>query len=231
MDEKYIWPLIGVALGWLLTLIAANLKDRADNKRKIGNLLAKLIIIQDQVSTMIVVAEQVKDGANGWEDYENLRKSITDRHFLEPSSHIDSLRSAIDDVSGLYPLEALHLHRLVDMLLKNKNASLSTMSKYPELYIRAISAYEVALDACKAALEKGIRNLAAKHSLITYARVLKKSWLRAHRHQKIDAFTSKFSGELWADFKRLSEHEESLQSPTDQATTSSKSKAAPHVEG
>lgn len=198
MDEKYVWPLVGVALGWALALFSTVLKDRAERRQKIGVLVSKLLHIHSQLLTLQQVTETFKDNAENWEEYEPMRKRLTQRHFLEPESHVASLRDTIDELSGLYPVEARSLHNLVDMLLKNKSTSLQASSKNRDLYIRMLSMYEVGLYGAEKMLRESVRRYARRHGVLTYGAVLME--LRRRKgatYKKNVEFAEKFSAEMW----------------------------------
>ena len=203
MDEKYIWPLVGVALGWLLSLVATSLKDRAEKKRAIGCLIAKLLVVHEQLQVLIAVSENFKDHVDGWEEYERMRKGVADRHFLEPASHLDSLRTAIDEIAGLYPIEALSLHGLIDILLKNKTASLVAMSQSKDLYVRGISVYEVALEASKSQIDKAIRRFARRHGWTTYLKLQLKYRESALNRKRAHGFLSRFSADSFSELNQF----------------------------
>jgi len=204
VDERYVWSLVGVALGWALSLFSTVLKDRAERRQKIGVLVSKLLHIHSQLLTLQQVTETFKDNAENWEEYEPMRKRLTQRHFLEPESHVESLRDTIDEVSGLYPVEARSLHNIVDMLLKNKSTSLEASSKSIDLYIRMLSAYEVSLHGAEMMLRKSVRKYARRHGLLTYGAVLLE--LRRRKgatYEKNMEFAEKFSAEMWDAIRNL----------------------------
>lgn len=215
MDEKYVWPLVGVALGWALSLFSNVLKDRAERRQKVGVLVSKLLHVHSQVLTLQKVAETFKNSAENWEEYEPMRKRLTQRHFLEPESHVESLREAIDEVSGFYPVEARSLHNLVDMLLKNKNVSLVASSKSKELYVRMLSMYEVTLDGTEKMLRTCVHRFARRHGLYTYASVL---WelqrRRSSTNKKNVAFAEKFAAETWEAVRSLQRGSPAPQPPS-----------------
>jgi hypothetical protein len=198
VDEKYVWPLVGVALGWALSLFSTVLKDRAERRQKIGVLVSKLLHIHSQLLTLQQVTEIFKDNAETWEEYEPVRKRLTQRHFLEPESHVESLRDTIDEVSGLYPVEARSLHNLVDMLLKNKSTSLQASSKGTDLYIRMLSMYEVSLHGAEKILRESVRRYARRHGVLTYGAVLWELRRRkGDKYKKNVEFVEKLSAEVW----------------------------------
>ncbi len=203
MDEKYLWPLVGVSLGWLLSAFSAAIKDRAEERRKLGRLVTKLLLINDQIDTLIAVTEKFKDHVDGWETYERMRKSVTERHFLEPASYVESLRESIDELAGTLPVEAVSLHGFVDMLLKNKQASLKALSKSHDLYVRGISVYEAGMQLMQRDLDKRIRRLALRHGLETYARVLLADRRKGRNQKSSSSFVDKFTVDSFAELNRM----------------------------
>ena len=203
MDEKYIWPLVGVVLGWMLSLFASSLKERAENRRSIGRLVSKLLLIHEQVCWLKAMTEHFKDFSDSWQSYERMRKDICDRHFLEPKSHIDSLRLAIDEVSGLYPVEALSLQGLLDQLLKHKSMSLSASATSKDLYVRFLSVYEVGIDFAEDDLRKRLQRLALRHGPLTYVRVRKQISRRATMPKSVQEFVNRFTADSFAEIERL----------------------------
>lgn len=208
MDEKYLWPLVGVALGWLLSAFSIAMKDRAEERRRLGRLISKLLVVNGQIDTLITVTEKFKDHVDGWESYEQMRKRVTERHFLEPASHVESLRESIDELSGTLPVEAVSLHRFVDMLLKNKMASLKAFSKNHDLYVRGVSVYEAGMQLMQRDLDKRIRRLALRHGLQTYTRVLLAERRKKKNRRSSNTFVDKFTEDSFAEMNRIVSAEE-----------------------
>lgn len=172
MNEQYIWPLVGVFLGWFLTTISSTYKDRNLKRRLIGNLLAKLIRIERQVEIIIASTEYIKDFAGSWEKYEPTRRGVLDRHFLTPESVYNDSKAAIDAIAPIYPLQAINLEDIFNALLKLKSASLYAILKADEeSYLKTLSLHEVGLELNKQALTKAISILALKHGITTYFRL------------------------------------------------------------
>lgn len=85
---------------------------------------------------------------------------------------------------------ALSIQEILGILLNNKKASLAASSKRKEIYLQILSVYEVSLDLSAEKLSKHIRNLAFKHGLLTYGRII----LRFHKQKtKPDNADSIFS--------------------------------------
>ncbi|PWF62298.1 hypothetical protein CBX96_16700 [Shewanella sp. BC20] len=197
MDEKYFWPLFGVFLGWVLTAASAKIKENSDKKRKIGNLLTKLIKVNRQMDLLISSAEGLKDVADSWEGYEPIRKGVVDRHFLEPPHVIDDLKNAIDEVSPIYPILAIELEDLLGLVLKNKAASLASSSSNSEAYVWMLSTYEVGLDFCNREIKRVSYKLAFKHGYLTFIRLFFENKRRSNNKNK----TSEFSHNLMAEIR------------------------------
>ena len=190
MKEEHLWPLVGVGIGWLLAALASGWQSREATRRSIGRLLMRLLQIHRQVRTLNAVSELFKDNVESWAEYESFRKSITDRHFLEPSADFDALKASIDEISGVYLVESLHLRGLVEILSKAKVAKFSGSVKVRELYIRFLSAHEVGLAGCERELQKRIFRLSLKHSAVTAVRVF--LTLRSSTSKSNAAFLKKF---------------------------------------
>lgn len=195
MNEAYIWPLVGVVLGWLLTSIAARWKVREADRRNIGKLLAKLIRIHAHVRIQVFATEVLKDNSNNWEEYEQLRKLASDKRFLEPVIEIEKLHTAVDEISGVFPVESIHLRQLIDVLTNAKNASLSASATIPDVYVSLLSIHEVGLDLSERELNKCIKQLALKHSLMTFLKV----YLKMRKGSRGLALNEEFLQKLMAD--------------------------------
>lgn len=205
MDEKYLWPLVGVVLGWFLTFIATRMKDSEARQGRVGRLLSKFILAHGELRVIMAVTEDFKNHADDWAHYERYRKGISDRHFLEPPEKVDGLQQAIDDISADYPLHAIKFQAILDALLKSKKTSLRESSKSREVYVRVASMYEVGLDLCEEQLVKQIRKLAWMHGVITYARVRRMLHDRKKLETRKQSVLAKLSGETFAEIKRRSE--------------------------
>jgi len=201
MDQKYIWPLIGVLLGWLLTTISSGYKERANKKRLVGNLLTKLIRVERQLNILISATENIKDIADSWETYEPIRIGVVKRHFMEPENVRSDLKSSIDGIAPIYPLLAIELEDIFQRLLKNKSAKLLSSSKNRDVYIRMLSIYEVGLDFSQKELTAIINKIALKPSLISYIKVKKINHKRKSNLKNTKNFSEKLVGDVISDIK------------------------------
>ena len=129
MDERFLWPLAGVFLGWLLNSITNARKNREENRQLIGRLLSILMGIYSDVRITNNTNEKIKDFAGSWERFESLRQHTMNKHFLEPASKINLLDKSIYEMSGAYPVESVQIQSLKTLLLKTKNTFFSSTSK------------------------------------------------------------------------------------------------------
>lgn len=202
MDEKYLWPLIGVVLGWLLTQFATSMKDREAKKRRVGRLLSKLILTHGDLRTIISVTEEYKNHADDWVAYERYRKGICERHFLEPLQKVEGLQKAIDEASSDFPLRAIQLQATLDALQKSKKTSLAESSKNKELYIKLVSLHEVGLKLCEDTLIKQIRALALIHGIGTYLRIRHMQYKSGKLQSQNQSFLTEISNETFGEMKK-----------------------------
>lgn len=205
MDEKYIAPLLGVFLGWLLTSISSSFKEMSSRKQKIGNLLTKLIRVERQLNLVILATENMKDAADSWESYEPIRKGVVDRHFMVPETVSSDLKAAIDNVAPFFPIMAIDLENLYQLILKNKEASLLANSKNEAAYIRMLSIYEVGLDFCKSELAKITVNLALKHGFLTYIKLKIVNSQREKNRAQSFSQIEKIMADIRAEIKKSKE--------------------------
>lgn len=201
MEEKYIWPLVGVFLGWIFTTLSTNFKNRFEKKKLVGNLLTKLIRVERQLGILISATDKMKDYTENWHDYEPIRQGVVERHFLEPDAVRADLKQAIDDVAPLYPILAIDLENMYELLLKNKKASLLASSSNEKAYIRMLSIYEVGLDFCKINLSKTIYSIALKHGLITYLNLKYVNFVRNRNNKNSTEFANNISSEIMQELK------------------------------
>jgi hypothetical protein len=206
VKDEFFWALAGIVLGWALTTISSFLDARRFKRQAIGQLLTKLIRVHRQIGTMRQACEHMHDHAGDCEGYERIRRGIVDRHFMEPQSVREDLKTAIDAIAGLRPLLAIELENTYEMLLRNKSADLTVSSKSPELYARMLTTYEVALDVVDKQLAANLRSLASSHGIATRLRYELSQYRRRKSKARNQAFANKWAGEIGAAAKTLSDN-------------------------
>ncbi len=196
MDEKYIWPLLGVILGWLLSLITSAWKGIQENRRIIGRLLPKLIRLHRQIVVLQQTVGMFKDNLEELDTFDQMRRSILERHFLEPASQNKLLEEAIADVAGVYPVESLELQGIVDSLSDFKKSQLKYFIRNSEEYSKFLSVYDTGLDLNRDQLMSKIRKLARTHGIVTYFKVIWNLWRRERNRSETESFLGRLGTDL-----------------------------------
>ena len=203
MDEKYLWPLVGVALGSLLTFVTARLKDNEARRGRIGRLLMNMLNVRTELAVVLSLTSDFQEEfLKDVHSYERLRKRVTQR-LLQSESTLANFRSAIDELSSDYPLESVRFQGSVDMLLKLRAATFETSANIPEVYIHALAAHEVVLEVTYEQLEKQIKKLAWMHGRGTFVRV----WLdmRGRKKRQKRGATSTLMRDAFAEIDRAAQ--------------------------
>ncbi|WP_119967961.1 hypothetical protein [Shewanella japonica] len=171
MENQYLWPLVGVALGWLLNTLSTNEKIRFENKKVSARLLSKLIQIRSQVEIYRYTTTKMKSLFGKHTEYEEFRIGLIERHFLKPDTLEHDLKSAIDEYSSLYPLTASKLESTYQSIIKLKTLNLKSVHKDSETYKKLYRTTEINANSLDIALLKHINECAFHHSVATYLRV------------------------------------------------------------
>lgn len=171
MDEKYYWPLVGVLIGWVLNTISNHSKFRVEQKIHTGKALTYLMIIHDQLSQMNKHLEKLKDLANSWEEYEPMRVSQLNKHFLESDEMLKNIDDAFIELAGVNPLLADKLITIKHTLVKLRSNKLLESSKIQSVYIKLLSAQETVNELLEVKLKSEIKWLAFNYGLATWVRV------------------------------------------------------------
>lgn len=167
VTQQYLWPLLGVLLGWLLSVLSGGWAARSERKKLVGRLLARLIGVSDDLRTLNLTSEYFKDIAGGIERYEKVRQRVYTLHFLDSAGKAAELPNLISDLATVSPLEATDLNKVLHTLLKSKDLKLDASSKDQDTYIKLLSMHEVGIDACDKKVTEIVTSLAWKHGLIT----------------------------------------------------------------
>ncbi|MCU8518050.1 hypothetical protein ABRZ87_22305 [Vibrio vulnificus] len=171
MKEQYLWPLIGVVLGWLLNTMSASAKLRLENRKSSARLLSQLIQLKSQVSIYLSTSKYLREMSENSADYEQQRIGIINRHFMKPDSFDADLRAAIQDYSSLYPLSASKLEATYQGAIKLNSVQLTSASKMPKMYENLHRTIAFNAKFLEKALDEHIHEAAFHHGLFTYLRV------------------------------------------------------------
>jgi len=171
VDEKYLFPLFGIALGWALNAISSDAKMRMDKKKTAAKLLSKLIQIESQVRIYESTTESMKALCKSNSAYERFRLGLIERHFLKPNSIEEDLKSAIDEYSQIDPLSATQLESIYQSLIKLKVTSIESSMDSEEIYSSMLKVMEANTASLKVSLLHHIKKAAFKHGFVTYLKV------------------------------------------------------------
>ena len=165
--QQYLWPLAGVVLGWLLSLISGGWKSRVERKKLVGRLLSKLLVVSGDVHVLKTSSDHFKELSDGSMDYERFRQRISTHHFLEPADKRQDLHLLASSLSEYYPFEAQQLQATLHYLSKLKDAKFDSASADQSIYVQLLSMHELSVDACDKELARIVAFLARKHGLLT----------------------------------------------------------------
>jgi hypothetical protein len=195
IDEKYLWPIIGVIIGWLLNVVSNYSKYRIELKMHSGKALTYLIIICDQVTLLNKSLDKWKDNVDSWEEFEKMREYSMKRYLLASEKMAENIDNAFKELSGIHPLYARKLLGIKDMLLFHKSISLTETVKIKPLYIKVLSAFEAAMEITAKELKKEVLRLSFKHGIITWIK-MKYSFSKRRK----SGLEAQFINDLFADF-------------------------------
>lgn len=174
MDEKYVWPLIGVLIGWLLTRVSSYSANTQEKQTKYCRAIAALFLLYDEITPIIRWLHAMKDEVESWEEYEKFRNSTINSHLLSSESVTDMVDKAFYEVSGVDPMLSLMLVTTKKTLQFQKNQSLDGIATLnSQLYLKVIADQELTLNVAKLGIKKMLLKLAKKHGFSMYFKVKK----------------------------------------------------------
>ena len=197
MEQKYLWPIVGVVLGWALSAVSAGWKERLERRRLAARLLARLIHVYEELLVVQSSIEPLKTLSDSWKSYERLRQRVLDTYFLTSGS-LNKLDSLIEEFAGYDPIEAVRLRGLMDHLAKHKAGKLTASADTETTYVLLLSAYEVGLDMCERGLTDALRRVSLRHGVVTAVKMRVFLWRKKPRKTTAAAIANK----LVEDFKQ-----------------------------
>jgi hypothetical protein len=169
-DLKYLLPLAGVIIGWLLTNLSGFFKGVTEKQKMLGKALTQLHFLYFEQSKLLAHFEFLKDRFGIGPDYEKMRLKAMERYVLNNDNLKVSLE-IVKEVSAIYPLLAMDLKGLIENYAFSQKMKFSSTSSHKDLYLKLLSAFEVAFDIEHKVLRKIIFRLAFGHSTITWIRI------------------------------------------------------------
>jgi len=169
-DLKFIIPIIGIILAWVLTSAGNFYSSLNINRKIIGKCLVQLYFFYVEREKILSLFEILK-GLDDISDYENARKRYVERYAVSEEALKDAMDS-IKEVSSIYPFMGFTLKSIIESYsLKQKvsfkNAAIHDLNEY----IKLVSIYETSLELENQQLKKIILKLSYKHSFITWVRM------------------------------------------------------------
>lgn len=198
MEYKDLLPLCGVFVGWTLSLVTSGLEKHVENKRHIAKSLNGLIHLYAEVLHLKKMHALFKENTKDWDEYENYRKTMRQKHSSIFLDSIESLNKSLDDMACIYPIDAHNLRGLTNLFHRANTTSLAHFSKVPEAYIKFLSALEVGVDCGEEELNKCIKNLAFKHGIGTFLKT-RKLLAKMKNTQIVDEYAEEFLTEFFDD--------------------------------
>lgn len=167
-DLKYLIPLIGVLIGWLLTSFTGLLKGITEKQKILAKALTQLHFLYREQVKVLDHFEWLKDTYGISPEYEKMRLRAMERYVLNN----DNLKISLDiasEVSAVYPLTAMNLKGLIENYAFSQKMHFFSSSQDEELYLKLLSMFEVAFELEHKQLRKIIFKLAFGHSIVNEA--------------------------------------------------------------
>ncbi len=162
MTWSVLIPVASVVIGWALGILSQQLSDERNQKRSRGRLLAKLILLEGQISTARKAMSHLKQIDLSASEREGVRAKMLQRHFMEGPTSLDALLPLIDESAAATPIASVRLLSIIELLSKHKKTTLREMASADRnIYDRHLAIHEAGL----VALHKEIRGICRAYSL------------------------------------------------------------------
>lgn len=174
-DLKYIIPLVGVILAWVLTSAGNFYQSLNTNKKIIGKSLVQLYFFYVERIKIMSLFEFLKDCHGLGEDYERARKKYVERYSLSNQAIKESLET-INEISSLYPFIGFQLKSIIESYSLTQKMSFKAivLNEEKDMYIKLLSIYEVSLEIENKILKKIILTLSFKRGFLTWIKMQRK---------------------------------------------------------
>lgn len=222
LELKYIVPLIGVLLGWILSTLTTFFKEYGENKRRLGKAIVNLNYFNQEKIKLIHHIDYLNNAAGLESDFEDLRKRAWDKYVF-PEENYKTLIETVEDISGLYPMLGIKLKYLVESHMFSKKMKFdSTAATNLNIYIKLLSAFEATFELEQKELQKILFRLSFKYGFITWIK-MKRKYNKGKKN--VDSFKkTDFFSNLTNDISSHSEtHEKDIIS-NDKAKNDAKNK-------
>ncbi|HHC6563255.1 hypothetical protein ACEWBS_22260 [Vibrio parahaemolyticus] len=197
MDIQYIWPLVGVFLGWLLNAISNSRKARLEERKTIAALLTQLISVQSKLDVYNSIVYYMKQRISDMKRLEEYRYKHAQRTFSKSTDELEELKVAIKNYSLLFPLSATALEETYGSLMVVQNTSLEAGSSNEERYQKMLKVLDYKARTSAESLQYHIFEVSLKHGVVTYLKVRYtdfRKYKRKATDENINSLNEAFSG-------------------------------------
>ncbi len=198
-DLKYLIPLLGVLIGWLLTSLTGFLKSVSDKQKILGKTLMQLHFFYLEQIRVLHHFEYLKDNFGINQKYEAMRFRAMQRYVLDNNNFKTSIET-ISELATVYPMTAMRLKLLVENFSFSQKMTFSASSSSPEIYVKLLSMFEVAFELEHSELKKIIFKVAWGHSFITWIQ-MKWKYYKMNKQSIASKLTKAFG--LDEDLKKI----------------------------
>jgi len=167
MDAKDLIPLLGVAVGWLLSEASTHARLSRENRKTINRTIATLLEMRRETKRAYFLLE-------GGRDYykesfsEAHRKQLMELH-LQPLSLEKHLKVA-EDLASINPILSINLNGLLVSQKAFMNQNLESIESAPELYEFMLSLFKIMYEKSSEKLKEMVLRLALQQGPITWIR-------------------------------------------------------------
>lgn len=189
MEDKYLYPIIGIALGWFLKELSTAFQSSQESKRRLGRAISSLAYLNQEMILIQSQFEIFKNLSDSHQEFERFRQYILLKYPRRDEAYVEQIKESIATVAELSPMTALNLEGIVIRYWFLQEAKLTETSKDYELYICQLSSLEVGFELYQKEMEKVLRKLALMHGIKTWIQVLHESRrMRKNRPEKTESF-------------------------------------------
>lgn len=174
MEFKELLPVIGVAIGWSLSEISSYLRGRGESLKSLGKAISNLYFLNMEMVQIKLAIEKHKNMSKEIKEWERYRQRAFRNYVSKDPEFPARLNASIDYISEQYPIEGFKIRELVNKYEFMKGKSLEPFLENQQLYVTVLSSYEAGFMGYQYILEKSIRSLAKRHSII--------EWLKMELH-------------------------------------------------
>lgn len=215
MEDKYLYPLIGIALGWFLKELSTALQLSQDSKRQLAKAISSLAYMNREMILIQGQFEVFKNLTDSHQEFERFRQYILKKYLLRDEFFVKQIKDSISTIAELAPLMALNLESVVNRYWFLQEAKLTESANDHKLYIYQLSSLEVGFELYQKEMEKVVRKLAFMHSLKTWAQFV----LELRRMKKNNPRESEAFNKLLAQFRQAKEKYSEIKSSSNEANS------------